>query len=230
MKTIKEYINESLFDNEDDLLDKHPDNAIYKWLEENTKLKFLLEKKIIFVENGVVYSKAANSSALVFHQNPPEWIKFDEKSWNEQNIEIDYDIKSQKDIDNIPGMINQTRNNIIKDVDINTCNIYFVKSKSLENVKLHYDEDDSIHVTLSLMEPTEKTLMNISSEDNTIWIDLRQTKLCDKFKRQIKKYGTTDFYNKNWALFKTLYENKIRMIQIGLWNNINIYEDYVTCD
>ena len=37
MKPIKEYINESLFDSEDDLLDKKHIEAIYSWFDKNVK-------------------------------------------------------------------------------------------------------------------------------------------------------------------------------------------------
>jgi len=229
MKNIKEYINESLFDSEDDLLDKTPDIAIYKWLGENTDLEYALKHNRVKVNNGKVYTDTStNWSPVTIKSNPPKWIKFDEKSWGEQAINIKYSIKSQKDINNIPGWIERIEAPVVKNVDINTKFLEFIYTKEIENIILHYDKEDNIHVEFAQSEPDENTLMNISSITNSIYIDIRKTKLCNKLKRQIKKYGTTDFYTKNWTLFKTLYENKIKYLRVGPWDFIRIYDTYIT--
>lgn len=228
MKTIKEYINESLFDDENDLLDKKPDQAMINWLEENTAGSFLIKKNLIFVNNGIVYNKSNTHSFFSFNQNPPSWIKFDERSWIDQSMELTFDIKSQDDISNIPGRIEQVRGNIVKDVDINTFNIIFAGVKEIKNVSLHWDKDDDIHVTLTYTNPTEDTLMNISAYENSLYVDIYKTKLCEKLKRGIKKYGTTDFYNRNMAFFGTLYENKIKFLKLSIWGGIKIYSNYIT--
>lgn len=232
MKTIKEYINESLFDDENDLLDKKPDQAMINWLEKNTSGSSFIQKNFIFVNNGAVYNKA--HSYFRFDQNPPSWIKFDEKSWAGQGSELTFDIKSQKDISNIPGWIEHISGNIVKDVDINTFDITFGPSvKEIKNVSLHWDGDNDIRVTLTYTNPTEDTLMNISAYENSLYIDIYKTKLCEKLKRGIKKYGTTDFYNRNMAFFRTLYENKIRFLKLSVYagqsyGGINIYSNYIT--
>ena len=229
MKSIKEYITEGLFDDEDDLLDKKPDQAMINWLEENTSLEYALKHNRSKVNNGKVYiDPSTNWSPVAVKSNPPKWINFDKKSWEEQAINIKYSIKSQKDIDNVPGWIERIEAQTVKNVDINTKFIEFIYTKEIENVILHYDKEDNIHVEFAQTEPDENTLMNISSITNSIYIDIRKTKLCNKLKRQIKKYGTTDSYTKNWTLFKTLYENKIKYLRVGQWDFIRIYDSYIT--
>ena len=101
MKSIKEYITEGLFDDEDDLLDKKPDQAMINWLEENTSLEYALKHNRSKVNNGKVYiDPSTNWSSVAVKSNPPKWINFDKKSWEEQAINIKYSIKSQKDINN----------------------------------------------------------------------------------------------------------------------------------
>lgn len=239
MKSIKEYISddliagketfESIFDDEDDLLDKTTDQAAIDWLLKNTDLELPLKHNRVKVNNGKVYvDPFINWNTITIKSNPPKWIKFDEKSWEEQPFNIKYSIKSQKDIDNIPGWIERIEAQTVKNTDINTKFIKFIYTKEIENVILHWDKEDNIHVEFAQTQPDENTLMNISSITNNIYIDIRKTKLCDKLKRQIKKYGTIDSYNKNWNLFRTLCENKIKYLQVSPWNFIRIYDNYIT--
>lgn len=66
------------------------------------------------------------------------------------------------------------------------------------------------------------------SEDDLLEKDPQAYSLDWLIKRQIKKYGATDSYDKNRNLFKTLYKNNIKYLQVSSWEFIRIYDNYIT--
>ena len=132
MKNIKEYIinyfNESLFDTEDDLLDKRPTAEALKW--------FLDPKNVIGLwgtynqkssnyfkinDKGEIYLDKLFGNIIRLFKPIPSWINLDKKVWNSDTFfNIEYPIKSQKDIPS-QGVIRQIENN--KALEVNTSTI-----------------------------------------------------------------------------------------------------------
>lgn len=148
MKHIKEYINESLFDDEEDLIDRRASQEILVWFESRTKifyrypnLRIVAAKDILEIVSDKVCIKIPESIQYIeFYEQPPKWIKFDEKSWKTVNSIIYYDVTSQKDIERIPqtvfghivDFINQKTQNITLDSHAN------IRSKNLKNIKCNF--------------------------------------------------------------------------------------------
>ena len=121
MKTIKEYINESLFDSENDLLDKTPTDAIIEWFDENVKFincairsTRIPARDVLSVNNGLLTVELPIGTCIDYYAQPPKWIKFDEKSWGNTFSYVCYDVTSQKDIERIPMGGEWTYNKISK--------------------------------------------------------------------------------------------------------------------
>lgn len=229
MKNIKEYINEGLFDDEDDLLDKKPDQAIIYWFENNIdNPQWYISNRMIWAKNGIVYRNIPGDGVMIFNSNPPDWIKFDKKNWPRQYSQINFDVKSQDDINNIPGRIIWVYSKVFENVEVNTgLNITFFNPVEIKNVKLYNKTNDSIEVRLSRANPSKDTLMNISSVFNEINLDIWNTKLYRNFKAQIKRLGINDFYDKNKEMFLTLYKNNVKELLFGDWGYITILKDAI---
>lgn len=60
---------------------------------------------MIWAKNGIVYRNSPGDGIMIFNSNPPDWIKFDKNNWPKQYSQINFDVKSQNDINNIPGKI-----------------------------------------------------------------------------------------------------------------------------
>lgn len=232
MKPIKQYIIESLFDSGDDSLDNVPEEPILQWLEKNV-FSWYMMKDHVKIKNGVIYHTGKTYSPYFFSANPLEWVKFDKKSWEEIPTGIKYNAISQNDINNIPGKLEEIDCDIIKNLNIKNSYVIITNIKDLENIKLSYkDQLVCINVTFQNSDwkgadVNEKILTELYSKTNHIIIDIRKSKLSGKFLRQINKYGLDVFYEKNKKLFDTLFTNGIEYLSLGMYRDIEIYEDHI---
>ena len=228
MKTIKEYINESLFDSEDDIMDKKLSSESIEWFEKHV-LNWHMMKGHVKINNGVVYHTGKIYAPYFFNVNPPSWIKFDERSWEDVLTGINYNVTSQDDISNIPGRIVGIKCDFIKNIDIKSSSITINDIKDIENIHLSYkDPSFVIHVDFQNgADVTEKMLTELYSRTNHIIIDIRKSKLSGKFLRQIKKYSPDGFYDKNKNLFDQLFHNGVEYLSLGMYRDIEIFKDHI---
>ena len=232
MKNIKEYINESLFDSEDDILNRDPSEAILNWLEKNIFSIYMIKDRIK-IKKGVVYHAGKLYAPYFFKANPPSWVKFDKRSWEDVLTGIKYNVNSQADISNIPGRIEGIECDFIKNIDIENSSITINDIKDIENIHLSYkDPSVVIHVNFQNgnwggVDVTEKMLTELYSRTNHIIIDIRKSKLSGKFLRQIKKYSLDGFYDKNKNLFDQLFHNGVEYLTLGMYRDIEIFKDHI---
>lgn len=111
--------------------------------------------------------------------------------------------------------------------------IYSWFDKNVKFVKQYGSSDVSASDVLSVnsdwkgADVNEKILTELYSKTNHIIIDIRKSKLSGKFLRQINKYGLDVFYEKNKKLFDTLFTNGIEHLSLGMYRDIEIYEDHI---
>lgn len=206
MKHIKEYINdsliackgtfESLFDDEDDLLDKVPDQVIYDYLKGIVKqyqIKYVEEN--FYIKNGIIYCKGDEQFDLCFEGPIPPYIKFDKDSCVSVLSVLLYDGISQKDLDRVPGGVWMIESNKLSKLTIpiyKTLNFQGVGAFNkvvLKTVK----EYPNIVITLGKIKQnklTPKDLMNLSIQgkdpevclriiNNNAYIDIKNMLLND---------------------------------------------------
>ena len=115
MKNIKEYISESLFDSEDDLLDKTPDQVIYDYLKSIVRygqIKYVEEN--FYIKNGIVYYKGSQHFDFTLEDPMPSYMKFDKKTCSGHIIfSLIYDGISQKDLDRLPDVVWLIESNVL---------------------------------------------------------------------------------------------------------------------
>ena len=194
MKDIKEYIiksfNESLFDKEDDLLDKTPNQSMIDWFKDPINARGLwdndnrkLANDFFINPEGKVdikrtFRDSLGRSLRLF--NPiPKWIKLEEEPWNKVIIiNIEYPIKSQKDIPGA-GLISFIENNKdIKNININVSgkmdeqSILKLKGiNSIRNLNLKFIDHSAVIRFISIINSNVNfyDLSNIQSEGKKLF-------------------------------------------------------------
>lgn len=145
MKTIKQYLLEGLFDNDDNLVDKNPTEAIYSWLKQYTSLR--TPEKLLLMGPRGLYSK--HGRQIILYDHIPDFIQFD-MSKNNLTWIINISNLTQKDLDKLPGTIMsindpvQTtmfggKSTILKDLNIKAwSDIRFYGIEELKNVNIDF--------------------------------------------------------------------------------------------
>ncbi len=181
MKNIKEYINESLFDDEDDLLDRKTSQEALIWLKDpnNAILNPLTLKNIAINNNGEVYTKEKYGVLSIRLLKPlPDWIKFD-KTLIESNklvFELNYHIKFQKDVPSV-GIICGTSGDL-KNISLNIHRnafagyAFFDQCNSIKNLLLIAPEKSNIVIELMYSKILFKDLAEIRALNNTVIISV----------------------------------------------------------
>ena len=151
MKSIKEYMiksfNESLFDSEDDLLDKKPSTEALKWFADPDNASGFwdidnnkLHKYFKINDSGEISLDRTYGDIIRLYKPIPNWIQLDKKSWDENLfIDIEYPIKTQKDIPN-HGIIRQIENNkTLHNISLNLSSkynaMYTFKAYNIDSIK-----------------------------------------------------------------------------------------------
>ena len=173
MKHIKEYINdgliacqgtfESLFDDEDDLLDKVPDQAILDYIKSIVapQLRSGVEKNF-YINNGVVYCNRPDRYGFVFKGTIPSYINFDKESCSSISSVMIYEGISQEDIDKIPAYITHIKCKKLSNVTIPIKkSIDLSKVKSFNSISIK-PIDNYKFINLKFKNPVLKDLQNIS--------------------------------------------------------------------
>lgn len=124
MEHIRKYIFESLFDDEDDLLDKKPSIAALNWfLDERNATYPDKNSNRLYINNKGILSVNTNIKAPLYINlnNPiPDWVELDHKSFNLYVIfNIMYPVKNQDDIPD-EGSIQYIKDSYLKNLIIKT--------------------------------------------------------------------------------------------------------------
>ena len=172
MKTIKEYISESLFDDEDDLLGKELSTRGLDWISNKDNAyvsKYDLENAFID-DNGKINMRSPYMHLEITLYKPmPNWVIFDkELSNNALEFNIEYPVKNQSDIPkygvirNISGNLHNInvkpeQKGVNSYMNINKCN-------SIKNLTLHgFDSYAKIYIDNKI----ETSENSISNNNNT---------------------------------------------------------------
>lgn len=231
MKPIKEYINDSLiagketfeglFDDEDDLLNKMPNDAIIDWFNEHVRFNKSLHMGFIpasealsISDNGTISFQITHGCGYIeYYEQPPKWMKFDEKTWKNAYTYIYYDVTSQRDIENIPlgkfNRIAEIRNNKTQNLTLNeTCNI---NSSNIKNIT--YTVNSNILVgAKDLNQLTEIKFTNYSNQN---WISLYYNDLGDRLAKEHGRLKTKAFVNKYKDVLTKLRNNNVYALQLN---------------
>ena len=241
MKLIKEYITEGLFeqrqtiyeglfDDEDDLLDNKLSAESIEWFDEHVKFvkslghNIIPAEKVLSVNDGALTLKLPIATDIEFYEQPPKWIKFDKKSWEDAFSKICYDVTSQKDIERIP----QGRNgHIIKFLNHKTQNIVLddwcaFESKNLKNIIINKGCNIEI-VTDDIDQLTE---IKFSKFSNQNYLSLINCDLAKKLFEEYKRLKTKCFVNKYRDILVEMYKYK-SVYAFNLNNKKTFYLDYV---
>lgn len=223
MKPIKEYINDSLiagketfeglFDDEDDLLNKMPNDAIIDWFNEHVRFNKSLHMGFIpasealsISDNGTISFQITHGCGYIeYYEQPPKWMKFDEKTWKNTYTYIYYDVTSQKDIERIP----QGRNgHIIKFSNNKTQNITVTghctfSSKSLKNILI----DKNCQIDVQTDDINQLTEIKFTKYSILNYINLINCKLADELFKEYKRLKTKGFVNKYRDILTEMYKS-----------------------
>lgn len=212
MKTIKEYINESLFDSEDDIMDKKLSSESIKWFEKHVKFvknighSTVPASDVLSVNSdGLLVLKLPIGTRIEFYEQPPKWIQFDKKSWEDAFSDICYDVTSQKDIERIP----QGRNgHIIKFSNNKTQNITVTghctfSSKSLKNILI----DKNCQIDVQTDDINQLTEIKFTKYSILNYINLINCKLADELFKEYKRLKTKGFVNKYRDILTEMYKS-----------------------
>lgn len=228
MKSIKEYITEGLFDSEDDLLDNKLSAESIRWFDEHVKFvkglghNIIPAEKVLSVNDGVLTLKLPIATDIEFYEQPPKWIKFDKKSWEDAFSKICYDVTSQKDIERIP----QGRNgHIIKFLNHKTQNIVLddwctFESKNLKNIIINKGANIEI-ITDDINQLTEIKFSKFSSQN---YLSLVNCDLAKKLFEEYERLKTKGFVNKYRDILVEMHKSAYAF---NLNNKKTFYLDYV---
>lgn len=248
MKNIKEYIinyfNESLFDTEDDLLDKRPTAEALKW--------FLDPKNVIGLwgtynqkssnyfkinDKGEIYLDKLFGNIIRLFKPIPSWINLDKKVWNSDTFfNIEYPIKSQKDIPS-QGVIRQIENNkALHNLSLNISSRYVTRYifkaydiTSIKNLNIKFLPDTHgpniitfVNSKLDFKDLSEIYLKdpNITLEiffinDNGINDNGPMFKFLKDVYKQISKDKSSVEITEHTEEFKKMYDNGVRFFYIN---------------
>lgn len=126
--------------------------------------------------------------------NPPKWIQFVKKSWEDAFSDVCYDVTSQKDIERIP----QGRNgHIIKFLNNKTQNITVTdycefSSKSLKNILI----DKNCQINVQTDDINQLTEIKFTKYSTLNYINLINCKLAGELFKEYKILKTKGFVNK----------------------------------
>lgn len=180
MKNIKEYISESLFDSEDDLLDKTPDQVIYDYLKSivrHGQTKYVEEN--FYIKNGIVYYKGSQHFDFTLEDPMPSYMKFDKKTCSGHIIfSLIYDGISQKDLDRLPDVVWLIESNVLSKLTIPIYRTLDLQEVNIFNkvVLKTVEEYPNITITLGKIKKnklTPKGIMNLSVQGKNPEVCLR---------------------------------------------------------
>ena len=213
MKTIKEYINESLFDSEDDLLDNKLSTEAIEWFDKHVKFvksighTIVPANNILSINNGLLVLKLPIATSIEFYEQPPKWIQFDKKSWEDAFSCICYDVTSQRDIERIPqggnGHIMKFLNNKTQNITVNDwCDF---ESKSLKNITV----DKGCQIGVITDNINQLVEIKFSKYSSLNYLELRKYELVEELFKEYKRLKTKGFVKKYRDILTKMHNNGV---------------------
>ena len=168
MKPIKKYIIEGLFDSEDDLLDKTPDQAIYDYLKSidscNTTRNI---EKDFSIKNGIIYNDYPSGRSFKLDAPLPSYINFDKKSCDTLRFELNYNNITNEQLKRLPGFISSIHTDKISNLTLRVKDSFDMSEvKYFNKIKLKTKKPSS-WLELYLDSVTPDDIMNISMTTDT---------------------------------------------------------------
>ena len=211
---MKKYINESLFDSEDDIMDKKLSSESIKWFEKHVKFikigsDIYSASELLSVNNEgeTIYKSPIGCAHIEYYKQPPKWIKFDKRSWEHAFSWVCYDVTSQKDIERIPGgrnghiagfLNNKTQNITVDDY------CYF-ESKNLKDITV--DKGCQIGVKTDNIDQLAEIKFFKSGYLN--YLELRECKLSEELFKEYKRLKTKGFVKKYRDILTKMHNNHV---------------------
>lgn len=233
MNTLYKYLNdiliahretfESLFDSEDDLLDRELTTKGLNWLldRKNAFIHDNAEQKLKVNDNGEITYLYSNIRPLVvtLYKPLPDWIKFDDSLLKDRlEFILNYSVKLQSDIPSI-GYIRSLQGDLNNMIIKPSQNLYqnriiFNSCNSIKNLTLNSPARSDILIKLENSKATFKDICNIKTINNNDIIifatkdgggDLRS----DLLKALKNKQSFDNFISKNQQNLRKMYDNGI---------------------
>lgn len=232
MKSIKEYISEGLFDDEDDILDRRPSTAALEWFldrnnvifpDENSENLNINDKGELIMQMSYSIPRPYSGIININLLNPiPDWIKFDKNNWDKfVRFNIMYPVKSQKDLPtagNIQYLSGNLNNLNINAYSYNTGPIVIYKSKINGPININQSKNLKDHNYISIIDAplnlkNIKYIKSIDSDYARLNIINSSGPLKKLFNDLIGKKAIRDeFTANNQDLLRTLRSNGIYYI------------------
>lgn len=185
MKPIKEYINDSLtagketfdnltavreglFDSEDDLLNKTPDQAIYDYLKsiDNSHTTRNIEKDFS-IKDGIIYDNYPSGRTFELDAPLPSYINFDKKSCDTLRFILCYNNITQDQLKRLPGFISAICTDKVSNLTFLVKDSFDMSDvRSFNKIKLKTKKPSS-WLELYLDSATPDDIMNISMTTDT---------------------------------------------------------------
>lgn len=234
MNTLYKYLNdslivhretfESLFDSEDDLLDKELSTKGLNWIldKNNAFIHNNAEQMLKVKDNGeIIYLDSKFKPLVVTLYKPlPDWIKFDDSLSNDRlEFILNYSVKTQADIPSV-GYIRSVQGNL-HNMIIKTSQgfrrnrIVFNSCNSIKNLTLDSPEGADILIKIVNSQATFKDFANIKTTANYNDIIIFSTEVGrgdlrrDLLKALKNEQSLDDFINKNQQDLKKMHDNGI---------------------
>ena len=204
MKTIKEYISESLFDDEDDLLDKELSTRGLDWIsnKDNAYVSNYDLENAFIDDNGKINMRSPYMHLEITLYKPmPNWVIFDkELSDTALEFNIEYPIKNQSDIPkygvirNISGNLHNInvkpeQKGVNSYMNINKCN-------SIKNLTLHgFDSYAKIYIDIYQSKISFEDLAEIKLTNGEYIVVTLDKKSVELGKILLNMMKTQKYYN-----------------------------------
>ena len=168
MKTIKQYIKESLFDDEEDLMNKIPDQTIYDYLKsiDNSVTTRKIEKDFS-IKDGVIYDNYPSGRSFKLNAPLPSYINFDKKSCDTLRFTLCYNNITQDQLKRLPGFISGIYADKISNLTLRVKDSLIITGvKSFNKIKLKTKKPSS-WLELYVNEVSVDDIMNITMTTDT---------------------------------------------------------------
>ncbi len=214
MKNIKEYINESLFDSEDDIMDKKLSSESIEWFDKHVKFikrglgAYSASELLSINDEGETICKYPTACVHIeYYEQPPKWIKFDKRSWEHSFSWVCYDVTSQKDIESIPGGRNGHITNFInkKTQNIIVSDWCDFESKSLKNITV----DKGCQIGVITDNINQLAEIKFSKYSSLNYLELREYELVEELFKEYKRLKTKGFVKKYRDILTKMHNNGV---------------------
>lgn len=209
MKTIKEYINESLFDSEDKLLNKKPLEVSLNWLRDKNNVKFYPPEPELYISDKGIAIKSKRKIDATWLQAPAADLKLDRESWEDVAINIiKFNIIDANSLDSVKGPIKEIDNN-----------------KELKNINIQVPADNGISFASKNPKALSLFLPDTELFNKVLITPYKNIKSYDQFSLRIPRVNLGTYYDLA-NILRIEYAPSIKNISIYLGKCANIQDIY----